>query len=81
MTASKLSISLETPIAEFIEQYQQSHGIKTKSEVVSLALRLLREEELKQQYAAAWAEWKESGEAETWEAVTADGLERDRATR
>lgn len=81
MTASKLSISLDTPIAEFIDQYQQNHGLKTKSEVVSLALQLLREKELETQYADAWAEWKASGEAETWETVTADGLEATRATR
>lgn len=77
MTASKLSISLNTPIAAFIEQYQREHGLRTKSEVVSLALELLRERELEAQYAAAWQEWKESGEADVWDVTASDGLKRE----
>lgn len=74
MTASKLSVSLDSPIAAFVEQYQREHGLRTKSEVVSLALELLRERELEAQYAAAWQEWKGSGEAEVWDVTAGDGL-------
>lgn len=72
MTARKLSISLDAQLVAFLEQYQMTHHIRSKSEVVSEAVTLLRERELEQQYAEALAEW--APEAPTWEAVTADGL-------
>lgn len=31
------------------------------------------------QYAAAWQEWKASGESELWEMVVCDGLEQETA--
>lgn len=76
MSVSKISVSLETPIAVFVEKFQEVHGLRTKSEVVSLALQLLREQELERQYAAALKDWKESGEADDWDIVVDDGLEK-----
>lgn len=72
MTIAKLSVSIDQQLLTFLEGYQQEHQIKSKSEVISEALRLLRERELESQYAAAMQEWKQ--EADLWEAVTGDGL-------
>ena len=72
MTIAKLSVSIDQQLLTFLEGYQHEHKIKSKSEVISEALRLLRERELETQYAAAMQEWQE--EAEAWEAVTGDGL-------
>lgn len=72
MTIAKLSVSIDQQLLTFLEGYQQKYQIKAKSEVISEALRLLRERELESQYAAAMQEWKQ--ESEVWEAVVGDGL-------
>ncbi len=77
MNVAKLSVSLDPIRIKFIEQYQTSHEVRTKSEVVDRALALLQHEELKLQYAAAYQEWFDSGEAEVWDAVVGDGLENE----
>ena len=77
MTANKLSISLEEPLVAFLGKYQATHSVRSKSEVIAEAVRLLRERELEKQYAAAFEEWEASGEADLWEAVSGDGLSPD----
>lgn len=72
MTIAKLSVSIDSQLLSFLEGYQEAHQVKSKSEVISEALRLLRERELQSQYAAAMQEWKQ--EAEVWEVVAGDGL-------
>jgi hypothetical protein len=42
--------------------------------VVHKAVRLLRASELAADYAAAWDEWADSGEADLWDAAISDGL-------
>lgn len=74
MTVGKISVSLEEPLLHFLTHYQETHHLRSKSEVVAQALTLLREKELEGQYAQALAEWEESGEAALWEAVAGDGL-------
>ena len=75
MNSTKLSVSVPSQLAQFIERYQAAHGVPTKSEVVERALVLLQKSELKQQYAQAYKEWAESGEAEVWDATVGDGLD------
>ncbi len=77
MTVEKLSISLEEPLVAFLGDYQTTHAVRSKSEVIARAVRLLREKELESQYAAATEEWQASGEAEVWDAVVGDGLGSD----
>jgi len=74
MNAEKLSVSLDGALVDFVSQYQKSHQIRSKSEVVARALTLLREHELETQYTDALEEWQASGEADLWDAVTSDGL-------
>ncbi|MDV6374267.1 hypothetical protein [Deinococcus arenicola] len=74
MTIGKISVSLESSLLDFLAQYQETHQVRSKSEVVARALALLRERELEGQYAAALAEWQGSGDAELWDGVTGDGV-------
>ena len=70
----KLSISLREEEVGFLDSYAQSHGIGSRSGVVSAALRLLRTMELANDYEAAWAEWEDGDDAGVWDRVSGDGL-------
>lgn len=74
----KLSVSLPDEDVEFLDEYARSLGIASRSAVVRRAVRLLRASGLAPAYAAAWAEWEASGEAEAWDSVVGDGLETPR---
>ena len=68
----KLSISLPEEDIGFVDAYARSHG-KSRSGVIQTALRLLRESELADDYAAALAESDEE-DHRTWDRSFADGL-------
>ncbi|TSA79288.1 antitoxin [Deinococcus detaillensis] len=74
-------MSLEQPLLDFLVQYQESHQVRSKSEVVARAIMLLRDQSLEAQYAQALTEWDESGEAEVWDVAVSDGLEGHDAAR
>ena len=69
----KLSVSLPDADVEFLDRYALAQG-ESRSAVVHKAVRLLRASELGGDYADSWAEWAESGDAETWDALVGDGL-------
>ena len=70
----KLSVSLPDEDVEFLDEYARAQGIESRSAVVHRAVRLLRASELGRDYAEAWEEWAESGEADVWDAAVGDGL-------
>ena len=70
----KLSVSLPDEDVEFLDQYAQTQGFESRSAVVHKAVRLLRASELGGDYADAWKEWSDSGDAEVWEATAVDGF-------
>ncbi|MBT8192447.1 MAG: ribbon-helix-helix domain-containing protein [Acidimicrobiia bacterium] len=70
----KLSVSLPDEDVEFLDQYAQTQGYESRSAVVHKAVRLLRAADLGGDYADAWQEWSESGDAHAWDTVVADGL-------
>lgn len=72
----KLSVSLPEKEVEFLDRYAATHG-GSRSAVVARAVRLLRDDDLADQYQEAWDEWYDSGEAEVWESVAGDGIEDD----
>jgi Arc/MetJ-type ribon-helix-helix transcriptional regulator len=74
---AKLSVSVDPSLIPFIDHYQTQHAVKTKSEVVERALRLLRDAELEESYAAAANDWQESEDAVLWDKTSNDGLSRD----
>lgn len=69
MPSEKLSISLPTFLMEFIENYKVAKGCKSRSEVIELALELLRYQELEQAYRQAAAEVDPD-----WDLTVGDGL-------
>ena len=70
----KVSVSLSGEDVAFLDDYAAAHAFPSRSAVVHRAIRVLREGELGAAYGPAWEEWARSGEAETWEPTTADGL-------
>jgi Arc/MetJ-type ribon-helix-helix transcriptional regulator len=70
----KLSVSLSSADVEFLDSYSHQHGFGSRSATVQEAIRVLRASELGDAYEEAWTEWETAGEAEAWEAATADGL-------
>lgn len=81
MRIGKISVSLEQPLLDFLVQYQESHQVRSKSEVVAQAIMLLRDQSLEAQYEQALTEWEENGEAEVWDMAVGDGLEGYDAAR
>lgn len=69
----KLSISLKPEEVGFLDAYATSQGIASRSAVVRVALRLLRERDLADDYAAAFEEFDDEA-AELWEGTASDGL-------
>ena len=70
----KLSVSLPDEDVAFLDHYARSRGYRSRSAVVHRAVHLLQSTELGDDYAAAWAEWFDAGEAEAWDVVAGDGL-------
>jgi antitoxin ParD1/3/4 len=70
MQAEKLSVSLPTSLLQFVEGYQVTHNLSSRSQVIQMALTLLREQELENAYREAA---KESNIAD-WDSTIADGL-------
>lgn len=70
----KLSVSLPDDDVALLDEYARTAGLKGRSAVIQHALRLLRQAELEQDYAAAWEEWESTGEQSAWDATAGDGL-------
>ena len=71
----KVSVSLPGEDVEFLDAYAAAQGFPSRSAVVHRAVRLLRASELGAAYEDAWEEWEAAGEADAWDATTADGLQ------
>lgn len=70
----KMSVSLPDEDVEFLDRYSREHRMGSRSAALARAVKLLRASQLGPAYADAWREWEESGEAESWESATGDGL-------
>ncbi|MBD2567829.1 ribbon-helix-helix domain-containing protein [Anabaena lutea] len=69
MQTEKISISLPSPLVQFVENYKITKGCKSRSQVIELALDLLRYQDLEQAYREASTEIDEA-----WELTTGEGL-------
>ncbi len=70
----KISVSLPDDDVDFLDEYAENQGYRSRSAVVHTAVRMLRSSKLGDAYASAWSEWEESGESELWDKATIDGL-------
>ncbi|MGI8707874.1 MAG: ribbon-helix-helix domain-containing protein [Actinomycetota bacterium] len=68
-------MSLPDEDVEFLDAYVEAQGFASRSAVVHKAVRLLKASELGSAYEDAWDEWEASGDADTWAATAADGLQ------
>ena len=69
MQSEKLSISLPSSLVQFIENYKLTKGCKSRSEVIELAIELLRYQELERAYREAAQEIDPE-----WDVTVGDGL-------
>ena len=70
----KLSVSLPEDDVAILDEFARTAGLSSRSAALHHAIRLLRHPELEEDYAAAWDEWQETGDAEAWESSVGDGL-------
>ena len=69
----KLSVSLPDEDVEFLDQYAERRAMIPVGRSPQ-GRPLAPHQELGVDYAKAWDEWSESGDAAAWEAVAGDGL-------
>lgn len=70
----KLSISLSDADVAALDEHVRAAGLSSRSAAVQRAIRALAQQQLEDDYAAAWQDWDDSGDREIWEGASADGL-------
>ena len=70
----KVSVSLPDRDVDFLDEYAEKEGMRSRSAVLLRAVRLLRAGQLDNDYAAAWAEWEAGGDSALWDSTVGDGL-------
>ncbi len=70
----KISVSLPTDDVEFVDGYSARRDISSRSAVIHHAIGLLKMVSLEDAYDAAFKEWDAHGDAELWNATSADGV-------
>ncbi len=70
----KVSVSLPDDDIRFLDDYARRQGVTSRSAALQRAVGLLRASGLGAAYEVAWDEWKAGGDAELWDAASADGL-------
>lgn len=59
-------------VLDFLDAYTETHRIPSRSAALQRAIRLLRASELTDAYAAAFVEWADGSDAESWDVTTTD---------
>lgn len=75
----ELSISMPAEDVAFLDTYAHGVGGRSRSAVIRLAVRALRQAELGPACAQAWAEWASSAEPGIWDSALTDGLGPDQS--
>jgi Arc/MetJ-type ribon-helix-helix transcriptional regulator len=70
----KLSVSVSEEDVVLLDEYARTTGLRSRSAAIQHAIRLLRQADLEDDYAAAWDDWESSGERASWEGTVSDGL-------
>ena len=71
----RISVSLPDEDVEFLDDYARSTAAASRSAALHEAIALLRAAHLMGDYAQAFDEWIDSGEAALWDVVVADALD------
>ncbi|MER6525175.1 ribbon-helix-helix domain-containing protein [Streptomyces sp. NPDC001508] len=70
----KISVSLPQEDVAFVDEYAARTDAESRSAVIHAAIELLKQAQLEEQYAEAFAEWDGSEDAEFWDRFSGDGL-------
>jgi Arc/MetJ-type ribon-helix-helix transcriptional regulator len=70
----KISVSLPQEDVAFVDEYAVRTEAESRSAVIHAAIELLRQAQLEQEYAEAFAEWDGSEDAAFWDQFSGDGL-------
>jgi len=70
----KLSVSLSDEDVAVLDNYIERAGLPSRSAGVQHAIQMLRYPALEDDYAGAWADWSENGDAEVWDRGLSDGV-------
>jgi len=77
-TSAKFTVSIPPDLVGFLERYQKTHALESRSEVIAQGLRQLQEAELVKAYQAHALEWAKDPDAEFWDsAAVDDGIESE----
>jgi Arc/MetJ-type ribon-helix-helix transcriptional regulator len=80
-TVAKVTVSIPPDLMGFLERYQKSHALESRSEVIARGLRQLQAAELAHAYQAHALEWAKDPDAEFWDtAALDDGIEAEKKT-
>lgn len=70
----KLSVSIPEEDVAFLDAYARNHKINSRSATLQQAIRLLRAADSSADYAQAFSDWSDDGNADAWDVTTTDGL-------
>lgn len=70
----KLSVSLSEAEVSLLDRFVKDGDLPSRSAGIQHAIRLLSDSELERDYADAFEEWAESGDAVAWERTAGDGV-------
>lgn len=70
----KISVSLPQEDVTFVDEYATRTEAGSRSAVIHAAIELLRQAQLEQEYAEAFAERHESEDAQFWDQLPGNGL-------
>ena len=70
----KVSVSLPDEDVAFVDAQTKAGRFESRSAAVQAAIRLLRDRQYLDSYAAAWDEWETDGDENVWESVAGDGI-------
>jgi Arc/MetJ-type ribon-helix-helix transcriptional regulator len=75
-TTAKFTVSLPADLARFLEHYQKTHKLESRSAVIAKSLQQLRDAELAVAYRAHAEEWQEDPDKDFWDsAAVGDGID------
>jgi metal-responsive CopG/Arc/MetJ family transcriptional regulator len=63
---TKMTVSLDTQLVQFLGRYQSKHQIKTRSETLEVAVSELRRAHLRSEYAAAAQDLEYLADTRAW---------------
>ncbi|PRY48489.1 hypothetical protein LY71_109126 [Geodermatophilus tzadiensis] len=71
----ELALDLSEEDVAILDAHVRDAGLPSRSAALQYVVRLLRQPAGEDDHAAAWAEWRTSGQEAEWESTTPDALD------